>query len=195
MKQSRLALSALMLAASSALAFAQSGPPGQPGAPGRPGAPGQSHTPPAPRFSAEDAAAFSEARTEARIAALKAGLKLNVDQEKLWPAFEAALRNQAKGRADWMAARRAEWTSRTPPQAGEQRPAIDPVKRMRDGATLAQTRAAELTKLADAAEPLVKSLDEAQLRRFNLLMRPDRGRFAGGEGRGWRNEGWRGQHR
>src|SRR5262245_26047814 len=49
-----------------------------------------------PRFSAEDVAAF----TDARIAALKAGLKLTAEQEKNWPAVETALRDLAKQRAD-----------------------------------------------------------------------------------------------
>ena len=38
------------------------------------------------RMNPEDRAAF----TDARIAAVKAGLKLNADQEKLWPPVEAA---------------------------------------------------------------------------------------------------------
>ena len=44
-------------------------------------------------------------RIRARIAALKAGLKLTPAQEKNWPALETALREQAKARA----ARIAEW--------------------------------------------------------------------------------------
>ena len=47
-----------------------------------------------PKFSAEDFAAF----TDARIAALKAGLRLTPAQEKNWPALETALREQAKER-------------------------------------------------------------------------------------------------
>ena len=45
-------------------------------------------------FSAEDAAAF----TDARIAGLKAGLKLTAEQEKNWPAVETAMRDLAKRR-------------------------------------------------------------------------------------------------
>ena len=44
----------------------------------------------------EDRAAF----TDARIAAVKAGLKLTPDQEKLWPPVEAAVRDFAKLRID-----------------------------------------------------------------------------------------------
>src|SRR5216683_787742 len=48
------------------------------------------------RMSPEDRAAF----TDARIAAVKAGLKLNPDQEKLWPPVETAVRDFAKLRID-----------------------------------------------------------------------------------------------
>src|SRR5439155_18539612 len=48
------------------------------------------------RFSPQDRAAFAEAR----IAAVKAGLQLNPDQEKLWPPVEAAVRDFAKLRID-----------------------------------------------------------------------------------------------
>ena len=57
----------------------------------------------APRWrpTAEDAAAM----TDARIAALRTGLKLSAEQEKLWPPVEAAIRALAKQRADRMMAR------------------------------------------------------------------------------------------
>src|SRR3954471_5947029 len=44
------------------------------------------------QLSPEDRAAF----TDARVAALHAGLKLNPDQEKLWPPVESAIRDMAK---------------------------------------------------------------------------------------------------
>jgi len=44
------------------------------------------------RMNPEDRAAF----VDARIAAVHAGLKLNADQEKLWPPVEAAVRDFAK---------------------------------------------------------------------------------------------------
>src|ERR1700710_786748 len=53
------------------------------------------------RMSAEDRAAFADAR----IAAVKAGLKLNADQEKLWPPVESAVRDFAKLRMDRAIAR------------------------------------------------------------------------------------------
>ena len=54
-------------------------------------------------MSVEDLAAF----TDARIAALKAGLELTPDQAKNWPAFEQALRETAQLHIQQMQAREA----------------------------------------------------------------------------------------
>ena len=61
-------------------------------------------------LSQEDRAAF----TDARIAALKAGLRLTPDQEKNWPAFETALRDIAKMHEERYAGRRQD-----EPRAGD----------------------------------------------------------------------------
>src|ERR1700757_2529931 len=55
------------------------------------------------RMNPEDRAAL----TDARIAAVHAGLKLTPDQEKLWPPLEAAVRDFAKMRIDRANARMA----------------------------------------------------------------------------------------
>jgi hypothetical protein len=60
--------------------------------------------------SAEDISAF----TDARIAALKAGLRLTPDQEKNWPAFESAVRDMAKARAERWAMHQEEQPSADP---------------------------------------------------------------------------------
>ena len=114
-----------------------------------------------PRLSTEDMAAF----TDARVAALKAGLKLTPEQEKNWPAVEAAIRDLAKQRADSAAARLAAQTG------DNARPRPDAIERLRRGADAMTTRAAALKHLADAAEPLYKSLDESQKHRFGMLLR------------------------
>jgi zinc resistance-associated protein len=106
------------------------------------------------RPSQEDRSAF----TDARIAALKAGLRLTPDQEKNWPAFEAALRDIAKSRMD-----RAE---RSDEQRGSDR---DPVERLRRHAEMMTAAGERLTRLADAQEPLYQSLDDSQKRRFQIL--------------------------
>ncbi len=122
------------------------------------------------RPNAEDMAAF----TDARVASLKAGLKLTAEQEKNWPAVEAAMRDLAKERADRMKDRADRAASRREARRGggdNARPAPDALSRLREGADAMTTRAAGLKKLADAAEPLYKSLDDAQKRRFAVLLR------------------------
>src|SRR5690348_15701809 len=104
------------------------------------------------RLSTEDVAAFADAR----IAGLKAGLKLTAEQDKDWPAVETAIRELGKERAERMAARREARRG-------------DAVARLRQGADAMTARAAGLKKLADAAEPLYKSLDDGQKRRFAVL--------------------------
>ena len=118
------------------------------------------------RPSAEDVAAF----TDARIAALKAGLKLTAEQEKNWPAVETALRDLAKQRAERAQARADRHDARRG-NADAAQPAPDAIARMRESADGLTQRAANLKKLADASEPLYKSLDDAQKRRFGALLR------------------------
>ena len=66
------------------------------------------------RFSAEDRTAF----VDARIAAVHAGLKLNADQEKLWPPVEAAVREFAKMRIDRAEARMKGYVGEACPECG-----------------------------------------------------------------------------
>ena len=112
--------------------------------------------------NAEDLRAFGEAR----LAALKAGLLLTAEQEKNWPAFEQAARDYGKLRMDRLAALRSGTAS------------DDPVERLRQRATSLSDTGAALKKLADATDPLYKSLDENQKRRFAILNR------LAGQGRG-----------
>jgi len=64
-------------------------------------------------------------------------------------------------------------------------PGPDAIARLRDGADAMTARAANLKKLADAAEPLYKSLDESQKHRFGTLLRMGgRGGHAHGHRRG-----------
>jgi hypothetical protein len=107
-------------------------------------------------FSAEDRAAF----LDARIAALKAGLELNAGQEKNWPALESAMRDVAKERAASFEARKEQR------QANQE---LSPVDRLTGASERMSARAASLLKLAAAAKPLYDSLDDSQKRRFALL--------------------------
>jgi hypothetical protein len=129
------------------------------------------------RVSPEDRAAL----TDARIAAVKAGLKLNPDQEKLWPPVEAAVRDFAKLRIDRANAR----MNAKPDDSQDAQKLDDPVARLRDRADTMATMAAAMKKIADAADPLYKTLDDGQKRRLALLTHRE-GRFGGG---GWRHHG------
>ena len=138
---------------------------------------------PGPRWhpTAEDISAFADAR----IAALHAGLKLTAEQEKIWPPVEAAMRDLAKQRSERFAAR----ASADVPK--------DPVERLGLRADMMLQSGTALKKLADAAAPLYKSLDEAQKQRLVRLVRFGGGAGFGGEGgprghhgmRGWMHRG------
>jgi zinc resistance-associated protein len=117
--------------------------------------PSQAERPHHARMTADDAAAF----TDARIAAFKTALKLTPAQEGNWPAVEQAIRDISKERVARREARRA---------AG---PRADAIERLRDRADALASRAAALKRLADAEQPLYQSLDEAQKRRFDMLVR------------------------
>src|SRR6266702_7782353 len=95
------------------------------------------------RLSPEDRAAL----TDARIAAVKAGLKLTPDQEKLWPPVEAAVRDFAKLRIDRANAR----MNAKPDDTQDQQKPDDPVARLRERADNMVATAGAMKKIADAA--------------------------------------------
>src|SRR3984885_9889065 len=113
------------------------------------------------RMSPEDRAAF----TDARIAAVKAGLKLTPDQDKLWSPVETAVRDFAKLRMDRANAR---MQAKQDDAKDAQQP-DDPVARLRARADNMATTAAALKRIADAADPLYKTLDDGQKRRLKFL--------------------------
>ena len=109
--------------------------------------------------SPADLAAF----TDARIAALKAGLELTPDQQKNWPAFEQALRDMAQLRAQRIEARQARMqkggADAGAPPAPETKSPFDRLTRRADA--MAKTSAA-LKKVADAGAPLYQSMIDVQ---------------------------------
>lgn len=119
----------------------------------------------------EDMRAFQAAR----LAALRAGLTLKAEQEKHWPAFERAMRDLQQLRLNRVTAiREARREGRTG--------TTDPAERMRERAARLSERGAVLKQLAEATEPLYRSLDDAQKRRFAILTRK-------GGPRGWQRRG------
>jgi hypothetical protein len=101
------------------------------------------------RFSAEDFAAF----TDARIAALKSGLQLKAAQEKKWFALETVLREETKTHAE-----RAAESREKAVEPHEHHDVIEGLreraKQLEANSVELETIAVEFKKLADAAEPL-----------------------------------------
>ena len=137
------------------------------------------------RPSAEDLAAF----TDARIAALKAGLQLTPDQAKNWPPFEQALREAAQLRAERIA-RMQQRENAPADQAAPQQSEGSPFDRLAQRADRMAKASATLKKVAETGAPLYQSLTDAQKQRFTRLarmLRPRFRRFAFNE----REGGWR----
>ncbi len=109
------------------------------------------------RLSPEDLNAIADAH----IAAIHAGLKLSAEQEKLWPPVEAAMHNTARLYLSHMQAMRET----------QGMMATDPVGLLRAMADRMGQGSDTLRKLADAASPLYATLDEAQKRRLQVLVR------------------------
>lgn len=107
-------------------------------------------------------AADLNALTDARVGIIKAALQMTPDQEKYWPAVEEAIRARAKNRqARWE--RLAELRDSGPMEAVGER---NPVELMQRRAENLSQRSADLKKLADAWEPLYKTLSPDQKKRM-----------------------------
>ena len=125
-------------------------------------------------------AADHEALLDARLAGLKAVLKLTADQDKLWTPFEAAVRDAAKMRMEQMKAMmdRMQKMRETMGQdnsgtkdMGPTGQEASPVDRLETLAQRMSERGAALEKVADTAKPLYAGLDDTQKRLFGLLGR------------------------
>jgi hypothetical protein len=88
---------------------------------------------------------------------------LTPEQEKAWPAVEQAYRDLAALRG-------------RPPGPGADE-ALDPVQRAQRMAEALMARGAALKRYAEALEPLYKSFDDGQKRRFSFLSRIGRPHF------------------
>jgi hypothetical protein len=111
------------------------------------------------------------ALADARIAAVHAGLTLKPDQEKLWPPVEKAIRDFAKLRIDRADAKKESKSEAKKNDAQKKQEPVDQVARLRSRADRMAENAAALKKIADAADPLYKTLDDGQKRRLMVLTR------------------------
>jgi zinc resistance-associated protein len=143
------------------------------------------------QLSADDIAAMADAR----IAALKTGLRLTPDQDKNWPAFEQSLRDLAKLRAERMVAfrqRSQEGRDRGERSERDGDRSANPFERLQRRADSMTRFSAALKRMADTGAPLYQSLDDSQKHRFMMLahlLRPRQMMGMRGERGGWFHRG------
>lgn len=101
-----------------------------------------------------------KAFTDRRIEVLKAVLQLTPDQQKYWPALEAAIRERAD-------ARRTRLENLATIGSGQRE--VNPVDLLRQRANNLSQRGASLNKLVDAWQPLYQSLDDSQRQRLRFF--------------------------
>jgi hypothetical protein len=113
----------------------------------------------------QPSAADMNSLTDMRVGVVKAALQLTPDQEKYWPAVEEAIRARAKNRQASLE-RVAELHENGAMEALRER---NPVEIMQRRADMLVQRGADLKKLADAWEPLYKTLSPDQKRRMAFV--------------------------
>jgi zinc resistance-associated protein len=159
----RVALAAVIALAGGA-ALAQTAPPT-----GGPGGPRGNWQPPSP--------AVMQRLLDGRIAMMKTALQLTPDQEKLWPAVEKAMRDNAADRAKSMADFRA-----NAPQPGAA--PKGPSARLEFMGKMDTTRAQHSQRLADALKPLEATLNDDQKTVLRMVSAGPGGGKGGMGGRG-----------
>lgn len=110
-------------------------------------------------------AADLNALTDARVGMIKAALQLTPDQEKYWPALEQAIRTRSKNRQARLE-RVAELRDSGPIEALHDR---NPIEQMQRRAERLIQRGADLKNVADAWEPLYKTLSPEQKDRMAFV--------------------------
>ena len=101
-----------------------------------------------------------ETMLDAKLAGMKAGLGLTVDQEKLWGQFESAVKDADKSRMD------AVGQMMRMHAQGDRMSPVDRLEAMSDRLSRGATN---VKKIANAAKPLYDSLDKSQKHKFGML--------------------------
>ncbi len=180
------------LAFAGAVAFAQTTPSAPPASQGRGVGPALDAAPSGSQQRLRWRSTLRDALTDARIAGIQAGLKLNADQQRLWAPVEQAIRAQAAERAERIEQRLERLTDRRP-QGTRQGERLDLMQRLERRAERTDVRAQRVRRRAETLQSLVAamrpfwaSLDEDQKRLLPRLMR------SGNDRRAWRR--WDAHH-
>ena len=108
------------------------------------------------------------AQDEARIAQLKASLRVNQEQEREWTRFEAVLKDISKKRAERRLALMDEWDKR---EADKEKKPLSHAEALRKHADALSLRADEIRAIADAAEPFSEKLNAGQRQQVDQIIR------------------------
>jgi len=127
------------------------------------------HAQNAPAGQTTGSAVSGNVITDVRIHVIKAALQLNAEQEKHWPAVEQAIRSRAKERQERLAKLRDRAEDMKDRGPGEVLSGSDPVEFLNSRAGALAERSASLKKLADAWEPLYRTLDQDQKQRMRFV--------------------------
>jgi hypothetical protein len=137
-----------------------------------------------------------DALTDARMAAIQAGLKLTPEQQRLWTPVEQALRVMATARATRFEEARQRLDQRrqgAQGQQGAQPTPPDLAQRLEQGSERATQAAQRLAALSTAVKPFWASLSDDQKRILPMLMRREGGQMRMGMGERFERQG-REQH-
>jgi hypothetical protein len=104
-----------------------------------------------------------------RIDLTKAALELTPEQEKLWPPVEAAIRNRGEDRRARIAKVRETVGRRADQNSVDVLKNRDPIAFLQRRSEALAQRSADLDKLAEAWEPLYKTLSPEQRKRMGAL--------------------------
>ena len=107
--------------------------------------------------------------TDMRVDLVKAALQLTPEQEKLWPAVEHAIRANAEDRKARIAKVRETVGRRADQNSVDVLKNRDPIAFLQRRSEALAQRSADLDKLAEAWEPLYKTLSPEQRQRMAAL--------------------------
>jgi LTXXQ motif family protein len=117
------------------------------------------------RFNAAD----QNTLTDMRVDLVKAALQLTPEQEKLWPPVESAIRSGAQDRKARIAKVRETVGKRADQNSVEVLKNRDPIAFLQRRSEALAQRSADLDKLAEAWQPLYKTLSPEQRQRMAAL--------------------------
>ena len=126
-------------------------------------------TPSSPATQERLSAADQNTLTDMRVDLVKAALQLTPEQEKLWPAVEHAIRTGAEDRKARIAKIKETVGKRADQNSADVLKNRDPIAFLQRRSEALAQRSADLDKLAEAWQPLYKTLSPEQRKRMGAL--------------------------